>query len=113
MKCLALNENNDLFIENGKLGIYSDKEAIAQTAVNIVCTVNGEVVLNQTRGIPYFEILFNNKPNTALFRNYVLNLLDQVPEINKVTGMKIIKDKNLLKYSLDLDTIWGRVEANG
>lgn len=113
MKCFALNENNDLFIENGKLGIYYDKEAVAQTAVNIVCTVKGEVVLNQNRGIPYFEILFNNKPNTALFRSYVLNLLDQVPEINKVIGMKIIKDKNLLKYLIDLDTIYGRVEANG
>lgn len=113
MKCLALNENNDLFIENGKLRMLYDKEALAQSAVNIVCTVKGEVVLNQNRGIPYFEILFNNNPNTALFRSYVLNLLDQVPEINKVTGMKIIKDKNLLKYSIDLDTIWGRVEANG
>ncbi len=113
MKCLALNEDNDLFIENGNLGMYYDQEAVAQTAVNIVCTVKGEVVLNQNRGIPYFEILFNNKPNTALFRSYVLNLLNQVPEINTVSGMKIIKDKNLLKYSLDLDTIYGRVEANG
>ena len=113
MKCLALNEENDLFIENGKLGMYYDQEAVAQTTVNIVCTVKGEVVLNQNRGIPYFEILFNNKPNTALFRSYVLNLLNQVPEINTVYGMKIIKDKNLLKYSLDLDTIYGRVKANG
>lgn len=113
MKCLALNENNDLFIEDGKLRIYEDQEAVAQTAVNVVCTVKGEVVLNQNRGIPYFEILFNNRPNTALFRYYALNLLKQVPEINSVTGMKIIKDKNLLKYSLVLDTIYGRVVANG
>lgn len=113
MKCFALNENNDLFIENGKLHIYYDQEAVAQTAVNVMCTVKGEVVLNQNRGVPYFEILFNNKPNTALFRSYALNLLNQIPEINNVTGMKIIKDKNLLKYSLDLDTIYGRVEANG
>jgi len=113
MKCFALNEDNDLFIEDGKLGIYEDQEAVAQTAVNVMCTVKGEVVLNQNRGIPYFEILFNNKPNTALFRSYALNLLNQIPQINNVTGMKIIKDKNLLKYSINLDTIYGRVVANG
>lgn len=113
MKCFALNENNDLFIEDGKLRIYEDKEAIAQTAVNVVCTVKGEVVLNQNRGIPYFEILFNNRPNTALFKYYALNLLKQIPGINSVTGIKIIKDKNLLKYSIVLDTMYGRVVANG
>ena len=113
MKCFGLNENNDLFIEEGKLRIYKDQEAVAQTAVNVVCTVKGEVVLNQERGIPYFNILFNNRPNSALFRYYALNLLNQIPQINKVTDMKIIKDKNLLKYSLNLDTIYGKVEANG
>lgn len=113
MKCFGLNEYNDLYIENGKLRMYSDEEAVAQTAVNIVCTVKGEVVLNQNRGIPYFEILFNNRPNTALFKYYALNLLKQVPEIKSVTGMKIILDRNLLKYSMDLDTIYGKVVAYG
>ena len=113
MRCFGLNEDNDLYIENGKLRIYEDQEAVAQTAVNIVCTVKGEVVLNQNRGIPYFEILFNNKPNTSLFKYYALNLLKQVSEIKSVTGMKIILDKNLLKYSLDLDTIYGKVVAHG
>ena len=113
MKCFGLNENDDIFIEDGKLKIYSDQEAVAQVATNIVCTVKGEVYLNQNRGIPYFEILFNNKPNTALFKYYALNLLRQVQEIKSVTGMKIIKDKNLLKYSLNLDTIYGKVVTNG
>lgn len=113
MKCFALNENNDLFIEDGKLGIYTNKEALAQTAVNVVSTVSGEVVLNQSRGIPYFQILFNNRPNTSLFKYYLLTLLQEIPQINNVLGIKIIKEKNLLKYSLNLDTIYGRVETNG
>lgn len=115
MKCFALNENNDLFIENGNFKIFSDIEALAQIAMNIVQTTKEEIFLHPERGIPYFKVLFNNRPKVQLLINSINLALKEIKEIKNVSDIKVFydKDKNLLKYSLDLDTIYGRVEANG
>ncbi len=115
MKCFALNENNDLFIENGNFKIFSDIEALAQIAMNIVQTIKEEIFLHPERGIPYFKVLFNNRPKVQLLINSINLALKEIKEIKNVSDIKVFydKDKNLLKYSLDLDTIYGRVEANG
>lgn len=115
MKCFCLNNNNDIFIENKELKIVSDNEAVAQVAMNIVQTVKEEIFLHPERGIPYFEVLFNNKPKIQLLINYINLSLNKVNEITNVSNVNIyyVIDKNLLKYSIDLDTIYGRVVANG
>lgn len=115
MKCFALNEDNDLFIEDGNFKIFSDVEALAQIAMNVVQTTKEEIFLHPERGIPYFKVLFNNKPKVQLLINSINLALKKIKGINSVSDIKIFydKDKNLLKYSLVLDTIWGRVEANG
>lgn len=115
MKCFGLNDYNDLFIENGNLKIYSDIEALAQVAINIVQTTQGEIFLNPERGIPYFKVLFNNKPKVQLLINSINLALKKVKGIKNISDIKIFydKDKNLLKYSLVLDTMYGRVVANG
>lgn len=115
MKCFCLNENNDIFIENNQLKILSDVEAVAQVAMNVVQTTFEEIVLHPERGIPYFQLLFNNRPKIQLLTNYMNTELKKVKGVNSVSDINIFydKDKNLLKYSLDLDTIYGKVVTNG
>ena len=115
MKCFALNENNDLFIENGNFKIFSDIEALAQVAMNVVQTTKEEIFLHPERGIPYFKVLFNNRPKVQLLINSINLALKEIEGIKNVSDIQVFydKNKNLLKYSLDLDTIYGRVEANG
>ena len=112
MKCLGENENGDIFIENGKLKIFENIEALAQVAMNVVYTLKGEVILNQNRGIPYFEVLFNNKPNAALLKYYITQLVSRIDGVKNITEITATMDKNLLKYSLTLDTIYGKVVAH-
>lgn len=115
MKCFALNENNDLFIENGNFKIFSDVEALAQVAMNVVQTTKEEIFLHPERGIPYFKVLFNNRPKVQLLINSINLALKEIEGIKNVSDIQVFydKNKNLLKYSLDLDTIYGRVETNG
>jgi len=115
MKCFALDDNNDIFIEKEELKILSDIEALAQVAMNVVQTTAEEIVLHPERGIPYFQVLFNNRPKIQLLINSINLAIKKVKGVNRVSDIKIFydKDKNLLKYSLDLDTIYGRVLTNG
>ena len=102
-------------IENGNFKIFSDIEALAQIAMNIVQTTKEEIFLHPERGIPYFKVLFNNRPKVQLLINSINLALKEIKGIKNVSDIQVFydKDKNLLKYSLDLDTIYGRVEANG
>lgn len=115
MITLATDTNNDIFLnDKGFISIAEDKAAIANIALNNTRTLQGEDDLDLQNGIPYFDVLFNDKPELDLFKEFVK------VQIEKITGVKQVKDFELaingstLSYALNIELLDGtEVSLNG
>ena len=85
MKTLAINENNDIFLDaSGSLAFSQGKQACADIATNKTRTLYGEVPLSAQSGIPFFDVVFN-KFDPKLFEQFLRQTLMEVPGAEKVT----------------------------
>ena len=113
MKTLAINENNDIFLDaSGSLAFSQGKQACADIATNKTRTLYGEVPLSAQSGIPFFDVVFN-KFDPKLFEQFLKQTLMEVPGAEKVTQYEYDVSGGLLSYRAVLTTQDGEVKVNG
>jgi len=116
MKTLATEQNtNDIFLnDKGYLAITEDKAAISNIALNNVRTLQGEDIFNLQNGIPYFDVLFNDRPNFDLFKKFVTDQILKIAGVIAVKDFELNLDGNTLKYALTIQLNNGaEVALNG
>ncbi len=113
MKTLAINENNDIFLDaSGSLAFSQGKQARADIATCKTRTLYGEVPLSARSGIPFFDVVFN-KFDPKLFEQFLRQTLMEVPGAEKVTQYEYNISGGVLTYRAVLTTQDGEVTVNG
>lgn len=116
MTGIDLNENNDIYVDsNGNLALCRDIEAV-KIAVSCATKTNyGEIVLNTTLGVPYFETIFTAHPDIELWKSYMKEAIMSIPKVLGITAFKTYIDyqKSLLKYAVVINTEYGEAKLNG
>lgn len=116
MTGIALDNNNDIYLDKYKnLALAHDIEAV-KTAVSCATKTNyGEIILNTRLGIPYFQTIFTAHPDIELWISYMKEAIMSVPKVIGISYFKTNeyrKDK-VLKYAAVINTEYGTEEING
>lgn len=116
MTGIALDDNNDIFLDNeGNLAICKNIEAV-KTSVSCATKTNyGEIVLNTNLGVPYFTTIFTAHPDIELWKTYMKKAILSIPKVIGISYFKTYVDnkKNLLTYASVINTEYGEAEING
>lgn len=115
MITLATNETNDIFIDaSGNIAVASGQAASAQTVRHAVLTNYGELPLDQTAGVPYFNTVFTDAPNLEAFRQEVQRTAEGVEEVRSVSDFVIQIKNGVLRYQMKVTLTDGsEVTVNG
>lgn len=114
MITISTNENNDIFINpSGDIATSLDINALANVSKNKVLTTLGEPEYNQLAGIPYFETIFTDTPKIDLFQAAVIDALEGLENVQRVTNFEYTQNNGVFSYSLIEKTTYGDIQLNG
>lgn len=114
MITISTNENNDIFLDSsGNIATSTDINALANVSKNKVLTTLGEPEYNQLDGIPYFETIFTDTPKIDLFQAAVIDTLESLNEVQRVTNFDYEQNNGVFSYSLIEKTTYGDIELQG
>lgn len=114
MITISTNENNDIFLDSsGNIAKSTDINALANVSKNKVLTTLGEPEYNQLDGIPYFETIFTDTPKIDLFQAAVIDTLESLDEVQRVTNFDYEQNNGVFSYSLIEKTTYGDIELQG
>lgn len=110
----AVDKSNDLFINNdGHMAINRQLDAVIQACEHVAKAQLLEMVLNQERGVPNFETIWNGSPNVIQFEAYLRRNLLSVKDVLEITALDITVRDNVLLYTAEIRTIYGTGVING
>lgn len=77
MKVLARTKDyHDLYLDGtGQIALVESKVCHAQIIESVILTVSGELQLNTSKGIPYFETIFESRMYLNTWKSYVENAI--------------------------------------
>lgn len=114
MRTLAIDGNNDLFIDKtGNISVIDGIRATAQTSRNFAQTRTGEMIFSIDRGIPFFLVAFDRFPNLAQFEAAIRRRLLEIETIESISALNVQFIDGAVKYTADIITIDGAVTING
>jgi hypothetical protein len=93
-RTFALDDSGDLAVP---IRIVTGKEATRQWLDNRFKSVLRDWFLDQSRGIPYREIVFVKNPNLQIVRSVFRQVLERTPGISKVTRFDVSLNKRELQ----------------
>jgi hypothetical protein len=109
MKTLAVNNQNDLYLDNnGNIAIATGLIATMQACQQAAQTLLGEMVLQTDQGIPYFQVVFNGVPNIAQFEASLRAAFLGVDGVVQVESIDIVQNGDNLGYTAIIQTIYGQ-----
>lgn len=105
---LAVNSNNDIYLdENGNIAIVTDLLATLQACEQAVKTKLGELVLDTTRGVPYFETVFVGVPNLQIFNAGIKAAIIAEPGVVQIVALATKVNGGILSYTAEIQTVYG------
>jgi len=113
MITLAVDGNNSIYLDSsGNLAILSGAEALAQTLGQMSKTRRAEMLYAIDRGIPYADTIFLTK-DVLMFEAAMRNEFLSHPEVTGVNSFTVNIDGEVLTYSAEINSIYGKVSVNG
>lgn len=109
---LALDKNNDIFIEGGSFKRTYDGAYVAQKVRSVLNTIQGEVISDPDFGIPYFTDIFVKPVNlgqvASVFKTAILN----VDGVDSLLSFDFDFDSSTRKYILNfsVNTEYGEID---
>lgn len=114
MRTLAVNSENDLYLDNnGNLAVAIDLQAVLQNCEHAVKVRLGEVVLDITEGVPYFETIFSGSQEVAQFDAALRQAVLDVEGVLEVIDLTTVQEDHQFNYTMTIRTIYGIGVANG
>lgn len=84
---IRLDENGDLDISTGDLGLVEDAQAIIQRIPQALKLFLGEWYLDTTQGTPWFQDVLVKNPNPDIIRSVIRNRILSVAGVKDVVSM--------------------------
>lgn len=100
------------FLPNGGLSVISGRAAVAQAAAEYVQTIYGEKIFNTESGIRQ-NIILGTGIASSTVEFFIRQRLLEVPGVTAVPFLSVTIEKNLLRYTATIETIYGAAELNG
>lgn len=115
MKSFITDENNNFKIDSfGNLAIGEDIQTVVQLVQNAINTLKGEIQLNTTLGVPYFETVFNQQsPNISVWESYMIEEAEKVNGVVRVNSIQTKVKDNVLTYEMEVLTDYGETVIEG
>ena len=114
MKTLAINSDNDIFLDNsGNLAIAVDLKAMANIYTNKSQANLGELPYNTDKGIDFFNTIFSSPCYPDLFQNEVLTQLEDTEKTLEILNYTDEIKDDVYSYSVEILTEYGVIELNG
>lgn len=123
MQTLSTNVNNnipgiafnDLYLDDdNNISVSFDIQAVLEGCAQAAQTLLGELVLNTTAGIPYFQTLWVGVPNVQQFNAALRNAFLGVPNVVEVVSLITTPQiNNVLTYSAVIRTTFGSTGFTG
>lgn len=115
VQTFGINSNNDIYLgDDGNLAILSDIDAIVDACETACQAQLGEMVLNNTLGLPNFQTIWVGSPNYQIYQSYLRNTLLAIPGVIEVISLEILPQGNVLQYMAEINTQFGLAEiTNG
>lgn len=115
MKSFLTDENNDLKLDGVRnIAIGEDINAVVQLVQNALNTLLGEIQLNTSLGVPYFETILNKQnPNVSVWESYMVEEAEKVNGVVRVNNIQTRIENNVLSYTMEILTIYGQTTVSG
>lgn len=114
MTVFALNENNDIFLdETGQLKILSGIEEVEQNIITRVSTFKDEIFYDPDRGVAYRETVFASAANLVSFRRSLREQTLLVNDVTDVTVLDVRQEGDQVFYEMEVTTTFGIRTING
>lgn len=109
MKTFATDSSNDLFLDGcHNIAISTDSDAILNIVKNALRTLQSEIQLDITLGIPYFEtILQIQSPDVAVWEGYMIDEAQKVNGVLRVNSMQSKIENDVLTYKMEILSEYG------
>lgn len=114
MKTLAVDGNNDLYLDaGGSIAVNNDLAAFMQKCDHLMQSLFNEMLLDQGRGLPYEETIWTGNPNRRLFEAHARRKLLAEEGALAVEAMKLWKDGHNLHYAAAIRSVYGTGNIGG
>ncbi len=114
MKTIAINENNDIYLDSsGNLAIKTDQAAMGDILVNKAQTNLGELLYNNEKGIDFFNTVFSSPAYTDLFQYQLLKQFEETASVERIANYQAVQKNNIYSYVANIQTEFGEVNING
>lgn len=92
MKTFGLTEDGDLDLSFGTTHLKDGDEALAQLIRTRLLRFRGEYFLDQSKGLPYNEFVFQHVPDIAAFEAAVAIEIADTPGVLAVREVSAVRD---------------------
>jgi hypothetical protein len=114
VQTLGTDASGDLYLgADGNLVSLSGVDAVAGACVTACRTQLGECVLQTGFGLPNFQTVWVGVPDYALWQSYLQNILLNVEGVTAVRSVTLAARDNVLRFTADIQTIYGSTVING
>ena len=100
---LELNTTGDLLIENDKMILIDGVSEIQQLVSSKLKTFMGEYFLDNTIGLPYFQVIFEKGVNPSIIYSIFLEALTNIDGIEEITQLDIDVDYQYRTGTIDIE----------
>jgi hypothetical protein len=113
-RCLAMDDNNDIFIgSDGSLAVATGVDAVMFACAGAAQAQLGEMIYALDEGMPNFQTVWNGAPNVRQFEAALRRTLLGVADVVSIVDVTIETLGDVLSYSATIETIYGVGVING
>lgn len=113
MRTIKVDSNGDRVTENGFFVYLYNLDAVIQTCEQVMKQQLGELQYDKTKGVEYFNNVFNGNANLQLFESQARQQLLNVEGVRSIQSFTYSQDNNELSYTATIETIYGTDTING
>lgn len=113
MTIKALDENNDIFLKDGKIHTVSEAPETVQQIRSRLLTYLGEWFLNTESGVDYFGIVFVKPVNLSLIESEIKSIIIGTDGVIQLNEFELDYDSTTRKLTVDFEaeTIFGVINV--
>ena len=111
----ALDKNNDLVIEKGRLKIVEDAAEVLQHIRTRLQFYQGEWFLNTNSGVPYHQRIFTKPINLVNIESIFKTIILETPEVSKLLEFSLEYEggsARMLYVKFSAETSFGVIDNN-
>jgi hypothetical protein len=102
---VSRDKDNNIIVENGQIQIIDGIDSVRQRVSNAILMNKGDNLIDVNEGI-YFV---GRQITKQMFLADEQEIIMSVPDVERIYGIDIKKDGNVLNFDIDVETKYGRL----